>query len=1104
MSTPQTAALLRHLGPWGADRWDDPHSDRELLQRFAARRDEAAFAALVRRHGPMVLSVCRRILHQAQDAEDAFQATFLVLFRKAGAHGWRDSVGGWLHRVAVRIALHLRARGRKVSPADPAGASLAADPLEQLTVRELLAAFDEELARLPERYREPLVLCYLEGKTQEEAARQLGWSLSTIRRRLESGRKVLHQRLTRRGLELPVALGAVLLSREASAGVPAPLRAALMQAINGSGPARVAFLAQGALGALGVARLKAVAALVALLGVFAAGAGWTACEVLADKREGPTPSAEPPRVEAGRPAPKDCYGDPLPPGTVARMGSLQLRHTRARIAFAPEGNTLTSISGDGTIRVWDVKSGRQVRQTTIDLSNTPGSITLDTPSPDGKNAAGFGNDSLRLFDTATGKEKRRLPAEGVGHRYLCYSADGKWLATLIGIADNYTIRLWDTATGKERLCLRRLSQAHTLLLSSNGKLLAYGQGDEIHIVDTSTRRELRKGRVGGRGWAFSPDGKLLATATYKGEVTLWQTEGLKKLAILQPTAAVAGRIIETPRLCFSPDGKLLAVSGLEILVLWDVAGRKERRRLADRTAREVVFSPDGKTLACAGDFEIRLWDVASGERLHARPGHDSYVSSVAVSPDGNTIASVSHTDPVVRLWDAATGKPLGSARHDSWIRSCAFAPDGRLLVSGGFGVIRLLDVSSGEERRRFVVKDLKSGLQNQEVLVSHISPDGKRLAVVSEHGAAQLTVWDARSGERLACRPFGGSLDACFTPDGDGVSVSGHTQLTIEDTRTGVVRATIPGDLGRPVAFSPDGKIIAVGIHKSVDGPVGGYKPLGVRVAEVVTGEELFRVKGWIDFTTFTSDGRRLITADADGLRLWDVRSGERLALWKWPKDAARGPLPTAINSLALLPDSRRLTTGMNDGTLLVWDLAPETWPKTDLVQHLDRQKLEAAWFDLAGDARKAHRAIYALAASPKDTVPFLAERLRPVATVEAKKVDRLLTELDSDEFRVREAAARQLADMGMQIEPALQRALENEPSLEMRKRVGTIQAKLHGVPPAATLRALRAQRVLEAIGTPEARQLLRMLAAGAAGALETRDAAAALERLKRGPSTSP
>jgi WD40 repeat protein len=462
------------------------------------------------------------------------------------------------------------------------------------------------------------------------------------------------------------------------------------------------------------------------------------------------------------------------------------------------------------------------------------------------------------------------------------------------------------------------------------------------------------------------------------------------------------------------------------------------------------------------------------------------------------VASVSWSDPIVRLWDAATGKPLPlSLPHDSWIRSCAFASDGRLLISGGFGAVRLLDASTGAEQRRFVVTDRKTGKQNQEILVSHLSADGKRLAVVStDQKQSQLTLWDARTGERLARRPFGGGLNSHFTPDGKGVTVASRECLAIEDTRTGQHLAVIPGDLGHPVAFSSDGQLAAVGTRKTEPGPHPGWRPLGVRVIEMASREELFHIDGRIEFAALSADGRRLVTADPEALRLWDVRTGELLLRWPWPADSVRHPLLTPIHSLAFLPNDRALVTGMNDGTLLVWDMTPPT-PKADLAQHLDCKQLDAAWADLADDARRAYRAIYTLAASPEQALPFLAKHLRPVAVVEAKQVDKLLADLDSEQFTVRQAAAKQLTDMGTQIELALWRVLESKPSLEVRNRVQAIQEALRGVPPVATLRTLRAIRVLEHIGTPEARDVLRRIVTGAPGARQTREAAAALKRLE-------
>jgi RNA polymerase sigma factor (sigma-70 family) len=186
--------------------------DRELLQRFASDRDGAAFEELVRRHGPMVLRVCRRILREEHDAEDAFQATFLVLARKAGLLQRQESVGNWLYGVASRLALRARAdaAGRR-DRERRATARGGPDPLAELSVREAHQLLDEELTRLPDRYRAPLVLCCLEGRARDEAAQQLGCPAATLKSRLERGRALLRKRLVRRGLTLPAALAASLL-----------------------------------------------------------------------------------------------------------------------------------------------------------------------------------------------------------------------------------------------------------------------------------------------------------------------------------------------------------------------------------------------------------------------------------------------------------------------------------------------------------------------------------------------------------------------------------------------------------------------------------------------------------------------------------------------------------------------------------------------------------------------------------------------------------------------------------------------------------------------------------------------------------------------------
>src|SRR5215510_3977566 len=332
-------------------------SDRELLQRFNVQHDEAAFAELVGRHGPMVYGVARRVLHNDHDTEDVFQAAFLVLARKAGTLGERESLGPWLFQVARRLALaaQRKAACRRKHEA-LAGLPCEADPLADISLREAQAVFDEELTRLPERLSAPVVLCLVEGATQDEAARQLGWSLGMLRRRLAQGRALLRARLERRGLGLSAALLATLLvpatgsAAPAAALVEAAVRVARLtgtaQGVAGVVPPRARALADGFTGALVGVRLRVTAVLLLFLGVLAAGIGLAVPPAPpADRpnetrrplvvgeekpkpaREGEAPAEPVQKARQESRPPTDRLGDPLPAGALTRIGTARFRPT---------------------------------------------------------------------------------------------------------------------------------------------------------------------------------------------------------------------------------------------------------------------------------------------------------------------------------------------------------------------------------------------------------------------------------------------------------------------------------------------------------------------------------------------------------------------------------------------------------------------------------------------------------------------------------------------------------------------------------------------------------------------------------------------------------
>jgi RNA polymerase sigma factor (sigma-70 family) len=277
---------LRHRADQDFSRLDD----QRLLDIFRNQRDELAFATLVHRHGPVVFGVCRRLLHNEHDAEDAFQSTFLVLAKKAGSIRRSESLDSWLYKVAYRLALRLRSRLAQQRTVEiPDVPARTGDTAGDFSWRELRVVLDEELQKLPEKYSAPLVLCYLAGKTRDEAAEVLGWTVGAVKGRLERGRQLLADRLRRRGLALSAALLATLLAQgEGTAAMTARLarataRAAILflsGATAGGIPAQVLWLAASGLRATGTGPLKLVAALSLLLTCVGLGAAlvWTAAQ----------------------------------------------------------------------------------------------------------------------------------------------------------------------------------------------------------------------------------------------------------------------------------------------------------------------------------------------------------------------------------------------------------------------------------------------------------------------------------------------------------------------------------------------------------------------------------------------------------------------------------------------------------------------------------------------------------------------------------------------------------------------------------------------------------------------------------------------------------
>jgi RNA polymerase sigma factor (sigma-70 family) len=1105
--------VLRHLNRLLGEPVADAPEDGDLLDRFIARRDEAAFAELLRRHGPMVLGVCHRLLGAGPDADDAFQATFLVLVHKAKSVRRGTSLGCWLYGISRRLALKARAAAARRRAYERRAADMRVEPTNEPGWDDVRPILDEELARLPQRLRAPLVLCYLEGKTNIEAARELGWPAGSLSKLLARGREMLRLRLTRRGVALSAGALALLLAQGAArAAVPAALGQSTLAAglattagAVGIVSARVASLVQSGVRDMFLAKCKLVLAVVLTLAALGAGAAVLKMPQPPQPPEKPGGDAVSPAV-ATKPSPSlDQQDDPLPAGARARLGTMRLRHGHAvqTVAFAPDGKSFVSTGGDHLARRWEVPTGREIatygqqidRDKPYEMTRWMHAVAF---APDGKtlatgdHAEGWQVHTIRIWDAAAAKQLRTLEGHTNGVLCLAYSPDGK---TLASCSVDETVRLWDPDKGTElRTLAGHTGRVNWVAWSRDGKRLASAGADgTVRLWDADKGTELRSITAhegGAQAVSFSPDGKRLVTGGADKTIRLWDADKgteLRKLAREKEIRIVA----------FSHDGRLVACGGAIDLLLWDPDSGQEVRKVKGSTneVRSVAFSPDDKQIAAAPAYSdtVLLWETATGKRLADPPGHEGYaIGRVSYSADGRVITTVG-SDGTQRVWDAATGMPL--RRNDikqSGGHNLATVPGGKGWYAGFWdGTVRRLDAAGKEERRWKAHEGPLSGLA--------LSPDSKVLATAGMVGKpnegkpeGRVVLWEAATGKEL--RRFdaevGAFRDLVFSPDGTrlAVVITGQPARVYETATGKEVRLTppapppdgvVPPGGGVPdeavgAAFSPDGKLLATG---------GQYG--AVRLWDLATGRQI-RVfnghAGWVQGLAFSADGRTLAAGNWRNVKLWEVATGQqRRRLEGHEGDAC---------ALAFSPDGRSLASGSSDTTGLVWDLAgrPAELPPTEL---------ELAWTDLRGnDAARAYAALWQLAGSPKQALPLLREVLAPARSIDADRVAKLITALDDDDFEKREKATDDLARMGEQVGPALKKALEGSPPVEVRRRVEYLLERLRTASESnERLRQVRALEVVEMMATPEARGLLEELAKGPAEAWLTGEAKTALRR---------
>jgi WD40 repeat protein len=814
--------------------------------------------------------------------------------------------------------------------------------------------------------------------------------------------------------------------------------------------------------------------------------------------------------------PGDAKEGGLPPGALVRLGTARFRHAEAvvGVAFSPDGKRLASADHAGSVRVAAADTGRPV----VDLPKGTGTLVLFTP--DGKHLICGGEKGLTLRDAETGEVVRtfgdRGQARGRGRgvqatHTVALSLDGKTFAEAAGTE----VVLWEVATGNE---LRRLKgdkgPLGAVTFSHDGKTVVAGDDSTkttLLFWDAKTGEEahrIAEVHAEGRGnWstalAFSPDGKHFASAS-PYELTLWDAATRKPLAKFQTGS---------PSLAFSPDGKLLAAprygggDDKGTIYVYDVATQKPAHTLRGHVTivNCVAFAPDGKTVATGGqEGTVRLWDAATGNERATAAAHQAEINSVAFSRDGTSVATASGGDHTVRVWGAASGAPLARleipCRFTShWCPTShgynlVFGPDGKTVACDD----KVFDIAGGRVLAELPGRALAHSADGK--FVAGFPPD--RSAVRE----ASVTVWERATGREVGTfRPLGkeASFDASVTaaglsPDGRvlavGVDDRGRPDrdkvtesVYLYQVGTGKLLHKFRLERGGPrsLLFSPDGRLLAVAALW--DDPVQLWRVADGGLHAQLAGEE--QRLHWSEYrpVAFSPDGKLLAAGGKDNsVVVWDALSGKpvhRLTGHQKP-----------VRALAISPDGRRLLSGAGDTQGILWTLAPPA-PKADLTA----KDLRRLWDELGGDdPAAAYRAAWTLAAAPDPALALFKERLKPLPAPDPARVPRLLADLDSGEFGVRQAAFKELQSFGPAIETALRKTLDGKPSVEVRKSVELLLSELHQQPvPPEELRQLRAVQALEWMEAPGAADLLEVLARGAAVLRPTGDAEAALRRLK-------
>jgi WD40 repeat protein len=760
------------------------------------------------------------------------------------------------------------------------------------------------------------------------------------------------------------------------------------------------------------------------------------------------------------------------------------------LAFSPDGKLLAS-RGRGSTELWDAATGRALHL--LDKPQHSGTAMAFTPDSKRLVTGGTYDQTVCIWDTGTGKLVDHFPLPQYGYCEQCAAGPGGRLAIAT------TARAVYVADDPARNEWQRLGQlAHgisALAISPQGTALAAAdEQGSVAVWDAATHQQ--RFRITVKGGAarlvFSPDGKRLAIATRAALTVLDAAKG----NLILETSPVMDSVIT---LWFSPDGKRLAAGGSgdgrTVVRVWDAQTGKVLHSTAHpEQPRCLAFTPDGGNVASSHFSQrIDIWNVVAGKSLPTTGGHAALVEQIVLLPDGKTVVTTA-ADRQVRHWDAASGRAQGLFYHQdgqSWQTAHVFTGDGRKLVTWDQAKgLAIWDSLSGMLKRQPV-----KAAAGTELL--EVARDGK---IVVLAGPGEVVLWDVAAGRALFKLPTQKRVErALLSPDARLLAMH-HGGCDLMDVVTGTMVRHL-ADFDSLFAFSPDGTWL---IGRTRNRPNTTYNLI---IADTELAALSLTLKEDARNTTgivFSPNGRLMAVLNRDGrVQLWEVPSG--LLLWEFTAHRFQGnpsaSMPSQLGGAVFFPDGWRLAIGQADTTVLVWDLAELVPGAMARAKLLDQGDLEKLWSDLESASGYAVFRAQALLAGAKDkTVAFLKARLEPTPPLAQEHLAKLLADLDG-QFAVREPAVKELTALGDTVEQQLRAHLKKSQPLEVQRRMEWLLDTLHKSNfrfPNPKLRVLRAISVLERIGTPDARRLLEILAGGAAGSRQTRQAAEASKRLAK------